>query len=104
MGGQIYPQLRRQGTRYRKPVDHKDSTVQIKGATSIDERPDVVAEQSRIGHGEIDTVIGKSPTSTVTILERTSKFSLRKKVKKKTAEAVAPATIELLPPYQSVSQ
>jgi len=34
------------------------------------------------------------------IVERGSKFSVMKKVKQKTAEAVANATIELLRPYQ----
>ena len=59
----------------------------------------MVDEKSRIGDREIDTVIGKNHRQViVTILERVSKFSRMKKVEKKTAEAVAPATIELLHP------
>ena len=46
-------------------------------------------------------MIGKNhKQAIVTIVERASKFSVMKKVGKKTAEAVASATIELLRPYQ----
>jgi len=70
-------------------------------AVSIDERPEIVDQKSRIGDWEIDTVIGKNhKQAIVTIVERASKFSVMKKVEKKTADAVASATIELLRPYQ----
>ena len=64
---------------------------------------DAIDEKSRIGDWEIDTVIEKNHRQAiVTIVERASKFSLMKKVEKKTADAVAvaEATIELLRPYR----
>ena len=68
---------------------------------SIDERPEIVEQKSRIGDWEIDTVIGKNHRQAiVTIVERFSKFSVMKKVERKTADAVAKATIELLYPYK----
>lgn len=100
-GGVLYKQLRSQGKRYRKRGSKKDRRGQIVNAVSIDERPQVVDEKSRIGDWEIDTVIGKNHRQAiVTIVERVSKFSVMKKVEYKTAEAVAAATIDLLRPYK----
>jgi len=100
-GGFLYKYLRSRGKAYRKRGRNKDSRGRICNAVSIDERPEVVEEKSRIGDWEIDTVIGKNhQQAIVTIVERVSKFSVMKKVKQKTAEAVANATIELLSPYQ----
>jgi len=99
--GNLYKYLRSKGKPYRKRGVAKDSRGQICNAVSIDERPEVVEEKSRICDWEIDTVIGKNhQQAIVTIVERVSKFSVMKKVKQKTAEAVANATIELLKPYQ----
>jgi len=100
-GGTLYKYLRSKGKPYRNRGGAKDSRGRICNAVSIDERPEVVEEKSRIGDWEIDTVIGKNhQQAIVTIVERVSKFSVMKKVKQKTAEAVANATIELLKPYQ----
>jgi len=100
-GGDLYKFLRTQGKRYRKRGSSKDKRGQIKNAVSIDERPAIVDEKSRIGDWEIDTVIGKNhKQALVTIVERKSKFTVMKKVENKTAELVAAATIELLRPYK----
>jgi len=101
-GGELHKYLRSRGKPYRKRGRNKDSRGQIKNAVSIDERPEVVDEKSRIGDWEIDTVIGKNHhQAIVTIVERASKFSVMKKVERKTADAVAEATIELLRPYKN---
>jgi len=100
-GGELHKYLRSRGKPYRKRGNNKDSRGQIRNAVSIDERPEVVDKKSRIGDWEIDTVIGKNHRQAiVTIVERVSKFSVMKKVEKKTADAVALATIELLRPYR----
>ena len=100
-GGNLYKYLRSRGKPYRKRGISKDGRGQIKDAVSIDERPEVVDQKSRIGDWEIDTVIGKKHRQAiVTIVERSSKFSVMKKVERKTADAVAEATIELLRPYK----
>jgi len=59
-GGDLYNFLRTNGKRYRKRSASKDTRGQIKNAVSIDERPDVVDQKSRIGDWEIDKVIGKN--------------------------------------------
>ena len=67
---------------------------------SIDERPEIVAQKTRIGDWEIDTVIGKNHQGAlVTIVDRVSKFTLIKKVASKHAEVVTEATVLLLQPY-----
>lgn len=100
-GGILYKSLRTQGKRYRARGNNKDSRGRIKNAVSIDERPKVVDEKSRIGDWEIDTVIGKNHKQAfVTIVERKSKFTVMKKVENRTAELVAAATIDLLRPYK----
>ena len=57
-GGDLYKHLRCQKQR-KKRYGAPERRGQIKGRVSIDERPDVVNERSRIGDWEADTVIGK---------------------------------------------
>jgi len=91
---------RRRGAKKKIKLDVPMQSM-IKNAVSIDERPAIVDEKSRIGGWEIDTVIGKNhKQALVTIVERKSKFTVMKKVENKTAELVAVATIELLRPYK----
>ena len=93
--------MRSKGKRYRARGSKKDRRGQIKNAVSIDERPAIVDEKSRIGDWEIDTVIGKNhKQALVTIVERKTKFMVMRKVENKTAELVAAVTIELLRPYK----
>lgn len=55
----------------------------------------IVADKKRVGDWEIDTIIGKErKQAIVTIVERVSKKTVLKKVRTKTAELVAKATIE----------
>ena len=73
--------MRIQGKIYRACSSKKDSRGRIKNAVSIDERPEIVDEKSRIGDWEIDTVIGKNhKQALVTIVERKSKFTVMNKV------------------------
>ena len=57
-GGDLHTHLRCQKKR-RKRYGSSDRRGQIRGRVSIDERPGVVGERSRIGDWEADTVIGK---------------------------------------------
>jgi len=74
-GGDIYNFLRAKGKEYRVRGSNKDKLGQIKNTVSIDERPSVVDEKSRIGDWEIDTVIGKNhKQALITVVERKTKF------------------------------
>jgi IS30 family transposase len=68
---------------------------------SIEDRPGIVDDNSRIGGWEIDTVIGKGHRGAlVTIVERVTSFTVSAQVNSKSAKAVAKATIKLLKPYK----
>jgi IS30 family transposase len=102
-GGDLYTYLRRQGKKYDKRRNGKSTRGQIKNRVSIDDRPSVVDEKSRVGDWEIDTVIGKGHSGAlVTIIERVTKFTVSQQVEGKTAAAVTKATIDLLKPMQDV--
>jgi IS30 family transposase len=99
-GGTLYTHLRQSNKKRKKQYGSKDKRGQIRNRVSIDERPAIVAEKTRIGDWEIDTVIGQNHQGAlVTIVDRVSKFTLMKKVDSKHAEVVTAATIILLQPY-----
>ena len=99
-GGTLYTHLRQSNKKRKKQYGSKDKRGQIRNRISIDERPAIVAEKTRIGDWEIDTVIGQNHQGAlVTIVDRVSKFTLIKKVDSKHAEVVTEATISLLLPY-----
>jgi transposase, IS30 family len=98
-GGALYKHLRHSGKK-RKQYGSKDQRGQIRNRISIDDRPMIVSEKTRLGDWEIDTVIGKNHQGAlVTIVDRVSKLTLIKKVPSKHAEVVTEATITLLRPY-----
>lgn len=96
-GGKLFQNLRHQNKKYRKRYGSPKRTGPIKNRRFIDERPRIVEEKSRIGDWEIDTIIGKQQKQAViSIVERFSKKTILRKVSKRTANAVAVATIESL--------
>jgi IS30 family transposase len=102
-GGDLYTHLRRQGKKYDKRRNGKSTRGQIKNRVSIDERPGVVDEKTRIGDWEIDTVIGKGHSGAlVTIVERATNFTVSAQVNSKSAADVTEATIRLLQPFKDV--
>lgn len=69
--------------------------------TRIDQRPAIVAERSRLGDWEGDTLIGANQQQAiVTWVERRTGFLLMAKVARKTSDAVCKASIGLLHPYR----
>ena len=101
-GGQLFRNLRRKGKAYQsRSKDKQAGRGFIKNRISIDERPPIVDEKSRIGDWEIDLVIGKGHSGAlVTIVERKTSFTVSTRVNDKTAETVTAATIALLQPYK----
>ncbi len=99
-GGKLYRHLRQGHKRYRKGQNAKRSV--IPNPVSIDERPAIVDERSRLGDWEVDTVLGKQGSGAiVTLAERKSRLYLVQYVPAKTATAVADAIISLLEPYKA---
>ncbi|WP_426416335.1 IS30 family transposase [Aestuariirhabdus sp. LZHN29] len=102
-GGDLYRHLRRQGKRYDKRRNGKSTRGHIKNRVSIDDRPQVVDEKSRVGDWEIDTVIGKGHRGAlVTVVERVTKYTLSAQVNSKSAADVTQATIRLLRPIKDI--
>jgi len=101
-GGELYKHLRQASKKYKKRRGSKDSRGQIPGKISIDQRPPEVDLKQRFGDWEGDTIVGKDHDGyLVTLVERTSKLTLIRKVSSKTADAVEKAIIEALSPYKS---
>lgn len=99
-GGDLHQHLRCQKKR-RKRYGSYSRRGQIINRVSIDERPAIVDNRSRIGDWELDTIIGKAhKQAVVTLTERKTRLTLIRKVKFRTAENVADAIIDLLGPMK----
>jgi transposase, IS30 family len=83
-GGDLHTYLRCRKKRRKRYGSYSKRGV-WKNQTSIDQRPPVVAEKTRIGDWELDTVIGKGhDQAIVTMVDRKSKLLRMKKVNQKT--------------------
>lgn len=97
-GGDLYCHLRCQKQR-RKRYGSYNRRGQLIDRVSIDKRPSIVDQRQRIGDWELDTIIGKGhQQAIVSLTERKSRYTLIRKVKRKTAESVSKAIIHLLKP------
>lgn len=97
-GGDLYRHLRCQKQR-RKRYGSYSRRGQLIDRVSIDERPAIVDSRARIGDWELDTIIGKGhQQAIVSLTERKSRYTLIKKVTRKTAKNVSDAIISLLMP------
>jgi len=100
-GGTRFRHLRRKGKAYQPRGNKHAGRDYIKNRVSIDERPKIVDEKTRVGDWEIDLVIGKGHSGAlVTIVERNTKFTVSMRINDKTAETVTGATIALLRPFK----
>lgn len=101
-GGKLYLWLRHKNKKYTKRSATYRSRGQIKNRISIEFRPAIVEDKSRVGDWEVDTVIGKNHhQAIVTLVDRNSKFTLMKKVEAKQARLVTDAIVHLLKPVQA---
>ena len=95
-GGELYKHLRCQ-KRNRKRYGCHERRGSLPNRRSIEERPEIVKERSRIGDWESDTVIGKNhKQAIVTVVDRKSRLLRMQKVDIRTAEKVGEATIKML--------
>jgi IS30 family transposase len=58
----LYKHLRQSNKKRKKQYGAKDKRGQIRNRVSIDKRPAIVAEKTRLGDWEIDTVIAVRTT------------------------------------------
>ncbi|XYX40205.1 IS30 family transposase [Candidatus Erwinia dacicola] len=100
-GEKLYKLLRQGKRRYRKGYGKKRSP--IPDAVSIEQRPAVVDERSRVGDWEADLILGKQGTGAiVTLVGCKNRIYLTKKVFSKDSTEVAAAIISLLSGYKDV--
>ena len=95
-GGTLWGHLRCRKKR-KKRYGSYDKRGQIPNRTSIDERPQVVEDRSRLGDWEADTIIGKGKKGAiVTLVDRKSRYLRMGLVSQRTKEAVKEVIISLL--------
>jgi IS30 family transposase len=88
-GGRLYLHLRGSGKQRRKRYRSRDSRGKLAGKRMIGERPASVEDRRRLGHWEIDTVMGKGDKDCiVTLVERKSGFTLIGKLADRTVSAL----------------
>ncbi len=102
-GGSLFHQLPRYGkTRWKGGKRTKKAGVRlIPDRVDIADRPKVVDNRERLGDWEGDTVHGRN-AHLVTLVDRTSLFTLVQRVLKKTKEQVADAMIRMFKNVHSV--
>ena len=98
-GGKLHAHLRHHCKSYRKRGLGRERRGRIKDQVMIDARPAVVAERSRVGDWEMDTVIGSLGGSVlVTMVERKSRYTLIALVDSKESAAVTAGMLRSLRP------
>ena len=99
-GGTRHLHLRCDRKQCRKRYGSYDSRGRLAGKRKIEERPASVEGRRRIGHWEIDTVLGQSLGESsdciLTLVERKTGYVLIGKLAARTAAAASRATIKLL--------
>ena len=84
-GGHLYRHLRQATKLRRKRHNSYDSRGRLAGKRHISERPSHVENRNRIGHWEIDTVVGKGAKDCVTTLvERKTGYAFIGKLRDRT--------------------
>jgi len=101
-GGTLYQNLRCQKKRRKRYGSGCDRRGQIIGRVSINERPSIVNQKSRLGDWEADTIIGAThQQAIISVVERTTQLVLLKKVEQKRSDIVKDGLIELMEPYEN---
>lgn len=96
-GGDLYLCLRQAYKLRRKRHNSRDSRGRKAGKRMIEDRPKHVEYRRKVGHWEIDTVMGKgSKDCIVTIVERMSGYTLIGKLDDRTTETLNQRTITLI--------
>ncbi|MDW7680411.1 MAG: IS30 family transposase, partial [bacterium] len=96
-GGTLYRHLRWSKKKKRKRYGSKDRRGQIPNRVSIEERPAVVAQKTRLGDWELDTIIGTNHHGAlVSAVERKSHLTCLKRVAYKKADLVTAAITQKL--------
>jgi IS30 family transposase len=98
-GGTLYAHLRHGGKKYNHRKGKTSGRGRIPNRVDIDQRPAIVAEKSRIGDWEADTIIGANHQGAIlSHVDRKSKYTKLSLLRDKTAQAVVDASKQILSP------
>jgi transposase, IS30 family len=97
-GGELWRHLRQAGKKRRKRYGAYDSRGRLAGKRHISERPAEVEARRELGHWEIDTVKGNDQArhSVVTLVERSTGYTVIGKLERHTARDATARCIELI--------
>ena len=104
-GGSRHEHLRGARKQRRKRYRSKDSRGRLGGKRAIGERPASVENRRRMGHWEIDPVLGRGKECVGTLVERKSGYVLIGKLDARTVEQTSARTLQLMkrPPGRFLS-
>lgn len=103
-GGFLYEHLRHGGKKYCPKSSRQAGAKCIPNRVDIAERPAIVDGKSRLGDWEGDTVISRgSRCALVTLVDRCSKFSIFRKIGRKTMENTNRAIINSLKMHRKIT-
>ena len=103
-GGSLFKMLRHGRKKYRKNINKAAGRGLIPNRIDIDQRPKIVDEKRRTGDFEVDQIIGKDHKGTiVSMVDRATKFTRLRLLKRGTAQAVSSAIIEKLRPLAEIN-
>ena len=104
-GGDLIGHLRCQKVRRKRYASGQERRGTLKNRVSIEQRPAIVEQRSRIGDWEGDTVVGKGHQGVlVTLVERKSRYTLAQQLDSRHSAGVTQAVIALLRPYNSLCE
>jgi IS30 family transposase len=95
-GGRLYEHLRGVCKQRRKRYAGKDSRGRLAGKRPITERPASVERRQRIGHWEIDTVMGRGKDCILTIVERKTGYVQIGKLAARTSQETERVSVKLI--------
>lgn len=96
--GDLYKHLRQSGKARRKRYKSADSRGVLPNKRHISERPKSAENRSRVGHWEIDTVMGSRDNNhcIVTLVDRKTKYTVIGKLKSRTTAELNRKVIQLV--------
>lgn len=103
LGGTLHTHLRHKLKHRKRPAGSERAVIE--GKVSIEERPDVVDQKTRLGDWEVDTIVGKGNKGAIlTIVERKTGFLIAEKLEQgKKAKPLARELVRLLLPFKEVA-
>jgi transposase, IS30 family len=99
--GDLVSYLRCQKVRRKRYASGHERRGQLKNRVCIEQRPAHIEARQRVGDWEGDTVIGRGHKGVlVTLVERTSRYTLARELPNREAAPVSSAIIEMLRPHK----